>query len=110
MIDYKKISHITCLNHNAKGGAITQLGGRTNEVVVNLSDEDSYMEIEGDKISPKQVRKYMWDNRKRRSFKRESAVVWTFFNSEENVSVIAVGAYTSKPAATRCRKDIIYGS
>tara|TARA_Y100001938_G_C7795523_1_gene284605 strand:+ start:86 stop:421 length:336 start_codon:yes stop_codon:yes gene_type:complete len=105
--NYKTISHLSCLDHNARGASLIPLGGKTNEVIVNLSDEEGIEEIKGSRIYPKQIRKFLWNNRKSRAFTRRESVLWTAYIPGTDTSILGVGAYTKRRIAERSKKEII---
>ena len=102
-MNWKDISRKLVDLHDEKEAAIIRLTPHSTGSLVNLSDDDFCLEVDGRKITAKRVRKFLWENRKKRALQRKKAVVWSAYIKEEDKSYVGVGALTSPEVATRMR-------
>ena len=111
MPDYKQISQDISQQHQDKGMAFIPLFGEIiNEILVNLSDDKTYVSFEGKKITPKKIRKFLWDHKKDRRFQRKRAILWSAYNDEEDKSYLGVGATASHKLQDKFKDRILWKS
>ncbi len=94
MADWKKMSKSLAELHEEVGGAVVDTEGRPagGGAVVNTSEEEDIETLVGNKISPKQIRRYAWEKRKHRSLRRPNAIFWSVYDEEEDRSHLGIGA------------------
>ena len=80
---------------NKEGEAVTE--GR----LINLTKEEATFTKSGGSLKPKEIRKWLWEYRKNRSFSRNNLVVWSSFREEENKTYMGVGAVVPEQVASR---------
>ena len=94
--NWKKISNSLVKMHKELGGALVNREGENavvnNRSLVNTSKEDEILTLVGKKLSPKRVRKFMWDNRNSRRLTRSNAIVWSWYNEDEDKTYMGFGA------------------
>jgi len=100
-MDWKKISNKLVDAHSEKESAVIALNSESIGILVNLSSDNFCLEVEGKELQSKKVRKFLWENRKKRALQRKNAVLWSAYIEEEDKSYVGVGAVTSKEAAER---------
>lgn len=88
--------------HNQKGAAVVPVS--PNDVApdsgyVNVTPDDDLLVVERAELRTKEVRKWLWERRKRRSVMRRRAIIWSVF--EGGKSYVGVGALTSQDAVLR---------
>ncbi len=98
-IDWKKISKSVVEMHNSLGGALVDIHG-DNAVdeetsIITTSEEEDTHSLVGNKLRPKEVRKFMWDKRKSRDLKRDNVVIWSWYDEEEDTTYMGFGAKVS---------------
>ena len=71
------------------------------EWVVPYECESPHLEVGGPSVAPREIRKFLWDNRNSRSVLRDRAFVWSRYDSESDSSTVGLGALTVKPAIDR---------
>tara|TARA_R110002020_G_scaffold114056_2_gene262374 strand:- start:3006 stop:3332 length:327 start_codon:yes stop_codon:yes gene_type:complete len=59
------------------------------------------LDVEGPVLSPKQVRRFLWDHRVNRAVQRDRAFVETSYNEETDVSSMKIGTITVTPVVER---------
>jgi len=101
-MDWKKISRKLVEDHKDKGSSIINLtphskGGE----VVNLSTDDFCLELTGKELSTKKVRRFLWENRKKRALNRKHGIIWSAYLEDEDKSYVGVGAITDPKVAAR---------
>ena len=104
-MDWKKISNKLVDAHSEKESAVIALNSESTGVLVNLSSDDFCLELEGKELQSKKVRRFLWENRKKRALQRKKAVVWSAYIEDEDKSYVGVGALTSSEIATRMRGE-----
>ena len=52
-------------------------------------------------LSAKKVRRWLWERRKERKLNRQTAMLWTVYDTVNDRSVVGIGAVTSKEAADK---------
>jgi len=102
-MNWKDISRKLVALHDKKEAAIIRLTPHSIGELVNLSDDDFCLEVEGRQLTAKSVRKFLWENRKKRALQRKKAVVWSAYIEDEDKSYVGVGALTSSEVAARMR-------
>jgi len=100
-MNWKKISNKLVEDHTTHESAVVLLDPHSKGVLVNLSGDDFCLEIEGRNITPKKVRQFLWEHRKKRALQRKHAAVWSSYLPDEDISYVGVGAVTSKEVAER---------
>jgi hypothetical protein len=100
-VDWKKISKKLSEDHGKYESAVVPLNPHSSGVLVNLSDDKFYWETDGKNLTPKKVRKFLWENRKKRALQRKNAAVWSSYLPDEDKTYMGVGAITSKEVAVR---------
>ena len=105
MTDWKGISRRLVKLHEDHEAGIIRFSSDSFGEMVNLSNENSSMEVEGKKITAKKVRKFLWEQRNQRALKRKNAVVWSAYVEDEDKSYIGVVALTSPEVAARLRGE-----
>ena len=111
-MNWKEISNQLTELHKETGSAVVMFDPHSEGDVVNLSTEDFCLEVEGKELHKKKVRKFLWENRKKRALQRKNALLWSSYLEDEDKSYIGVGAITSPEAAKRlevCRGEINLG-
>ena len=66
-----------------------------------FTHESPQLIVEGDKITPRQVRTFLWEHRSSRAVQRDRAFVWSKYDEENNSSVVGIGTLTVKEATER---------
>ena len=100
-MDWKKISNKLVEAHATNESAVVFLDPHSKGVLVNLSDDEFCLELEGREIQAKKIRKFLWENRKKRALQREKAAIWSAYIEDEDKSYVGVGALTSPEVADR---------
>ena len=102
-INWKKFTKKFTEVHDKNGSAVLLLDPHSvkGEEIVNLSKENFILEIEGKELNEKKVRKFLWENRKKRALQRKNALLWSSYMEDEDKSYVGVGATTSKEVADR---------
>ena len=96
MKNWKEITQRLVSLHNKKESAVIRLTPHSKGELVNLSDDKFCLEVEGKELRAKKVRKFLWENRKKRALLRSKAVIWSAYIEEDKKSYVGVGALTSK--------------
>lgn len=104
-MDWRQISKQLVEIHSAKSSAVILLGPHSIGEVVNLSDDDFSFEVAGKELPIKGVRRFLWENRKKRALRRKKALLWSAYIEDEDKSYLGVGALTSPRVAARMRGD-----
>ena len=103
--NWKQISKFMTEMHNELGGSIVDLQGMNathkNENLINTSKSDELMSLVGKKLNPKGIRRFMWEHRKSRQLTRPNAVIWSWFDEEEDKTVVGFGAPVKPQALDR---------
>ena len=101
MIPWKKIANKSSFIHSEQGWSIVDKNNNdavsSNAPVVNTIPEENLKELAGKSISPKEIRRFAWEQRNTRFMSRDNAIIWTYYDEEADKSYIGVGA-TVKPA------------
>mgnify|MGYP003649401958 CR=1 FL=1 len=97
-MDWKKISKRLSKIHEEKKSSVVRLTPFTEGVVVNLSNDSFCLEVPGEQLSAKKVRKFLWENRKKRALQRKNAILWSAYLEDDDTSYVGVGALTLKQA------------
>ena len=100
--DWKLISQVVVDRHSDGGGSTLLSLPKfkfppTEGDAYVLEFPDTFESFEGEGLTMRQVRKFLWDNRKSRKSTRPRAVVMTYAGGGE--SKIGFGALTHKDAA-----------
>tara|TARA_R100000388_G_C7244634_1_gene164034 strand:+ start:5524 stop:5868 length:345 start_codon:yes stop_codon:yes gene_type:complete len=85
-----------------KGAAVLvtpPLEGRSSPVQV--TQDEHTLQFEGSKITPKAVRKWLWEQRECRALKRSGAFLFANYNEEDDKTYVGIGALASEAAAVR---------
>tara|TARA_R110002051_G_scaffold173655_3_gene243961 strand:+ start:1993 stop:2352 length:360 start_codon:yes stop_codon:yes gene_type:complete len=98
MPDWKQISKLLAEMHNEYGkGAVTLEGENAfskaveeNQVFYDLGSPQRHMEWEEETLTPKMIRKWLWELRKDDILERKDVFAWTVW--EEDKSVGGLGA------------------
>mgnify|MGYP003117660179 CR=1 FL=1 len=94
--DWKKISKSVVKMHNSLGGALVDINGdnavEEGSSIINTATEDNTLELVGNELKPKEVRKFMWDQRKSRDLKRDNVIIWSWYDEEEDKTYMGFGA------------------
>ena len=98
---WKKIVKKLTFEHQQEGSSIVLFDPHSKGYLVNLTEEDLYLEIDGKELQSKKVRKFLWENRKKRAFQRKRGLVWSAYIEDEDKSYVGVGALTTKKVAER---------
>jgi len=102
-MNWKEISRKLVSLHEEKEAAIIRLTPHSTGELVNLSDDDFCLKVTGKELTEKKVRKFLWENRKKRALQRKKAVIWSAYIEDEDKSYVGVGALTSLEVASRMR-------
>jgi len=105
-LNWKKISRSLVEEHAENESAVIILNEGSEGPVVNLSNNDFCMEEKGKELSTKKVRRFLWENRKKRALQRKNAVLWSAYMEDEDVSYVGVGAVTSLKVAEKMNADV----
>ena len=101
-MDWKKISRKLVEDHIENGSSVVPLSPHSEEgSVVNLSTDDFCMKSEGKELNAKKVRKFLWENRKKRALNRKQGLIWSAYIEDEDQSYVGVGAITDPKVAER---------
>mgnify|MGYP003657575698 CR=1 FL=1 len=103
-MNWKKISSELVTQHSDEESAVISLDPHSVGEIVNLSDDSFCLEVKGKELKSKKVRKFLWDNRKKRALQRKNAVLWSAYLEDEDISYVGVGALTTKRVADRMSK------
>tara|TARA_Y100001973_G_C5140216_1_gene302522 strand:+ start:457 stop:795 length:339 start_codon:yes stop_codon:yes gene_type:complete len=63
--------------------------------------ESPLLEVEGESLTAKDVRKFLWEHRNHRSVTRDRSFVWSKYDEELDTSTVGIGTLTVKPALER---------
>ena len=96
MKNWKEITQRLVSLHNKKESAVIRLTPHSKGEMVNLSSDEFCLEIEGKELQTKKVRRFLWENRKKRALLRSKAVIWSAYIEEDDKTYVGVGALTSK--------------
>jgi len=103
--NWKQISKYMAHMHNSLGGSLIDLEGKNATVsgssIINTSKPNEVLSIVGNELSPKKLRKFMWDHRKSRRLTRDNAVIWSWFDEDQNKTLVGFAAPVSKEALDR---------
>ena len=109
MNNYKELSQIISKQHKEAGISLHPIFDSIDHAhFINLSTEETISSHEGKELSPKKIRKYLWENKKDRKFQRKNAVLWTAYDSEEDISYIGIGASTHPEVSSRLNAEILW--
>tara|TARA_R100000664_G_scaffold8566_1_gene14061 strand:+ start:12549 stop:12869 length:321 start_codon:yes stop_codon:yes gene_type:complete len=103
-MNWKKISSDLVTQHSDTESAVVSLDPHSMGEIVNLSNEDFCLEVKGRELKAKKVRRFLWENRKKRALQRKNAVLWSAYMEDEDKSYVGVGALTTKRIADRMAK------
>lgn len=107
--NYKELSNIISKHHNKNGITIHPIfKAIENHSIINLSNEETIVSFTGKDISPKKIRKFLWENKKDRRFQRETAILWTSYNEETDTSFLGVGANTKPEVSSRLNAEVLW--
>tara|TARA_Y100000310_G_C20085361_1_gene535804 strand:+ start:12 stop:326 length:315 start_codon:yes stop_codon:yes gene_type:complete len=104
-MDWKKISNDLVETHKKQGSGIIPFNPHSTGELVNLSDNETHLEVEGKELKAKKIRRFLWEHRKKRALQRKNAVLWSTYIEDEDKSYVGVGALTSKEAVKRLGGD-----
>tara|TARA_R100000655_G_scaffold59315_1_gene97761 strand:+ start:6375 stop:6743 length:369 start_codon:yes stop_codon:yes gene_type:complete len=108
-VDYKKLSKQISDSHKESGISITPIYGTIDYLhFINLSDDETIFTSEGSELSPKKIRKFLWEHKKDRKFQRKNAVIWTSYDEEEDISYLGVGASSNPKVSTRTETHVLW--
>ncbi len=103
-MNWKKISSKLVDDHANNGSAVITLDPHSEGVLVNLSHDEFCLAEKGKDLKVKSVRKFLWENRKKRALQRENAAIWSSYMPDEDKSYMGVGALTSEKVAKRMKE------
>lgn len=114
----KAYSHFVSATHNERGSSFTSLLSPVNVFeqlfdgweVVNVTVDDSAIRVVGSDLTPKLVRRILFDQRGRRAAQRYGAVLWTTFVPKKGVTLVGFGAIVRVEVAerfTRLHEDYV---
>lgn len=75
--------------------------GPSRTDMVNTCEDEDLLVVRGNSLSPKEVRRWLWEKRKKRSLRRPNAVIWSVYDEKEDRSIVGTGAIVSEPVAER---------
>ena len=89
--------------HEALGGSLITLSGEalSSSPLVNTSPEAQIQELVGNDLTPKKVRRFLWTNRKSRQVRRPNAIVWSWYDPENNKTFLGLGAVVDQSKISR---------
>lgn len=101
--DWKTLSHRVTEMHTQLGGSLVTLEGNNaaQQPLVNTSPRVQVQELVGNTLTPKKVRKFLWANRKSRQVRRPNAIVWSWYDSQEDKTFMGLGAVVEKKKIDR---------
>lgn len=103
--NWKQISQYMARMHNSLGGSLINLEGKnatlSGSSIINTSKPNEVLSIVGNELSPKKLRKFMWDHRRSRRLQREKAVIWSWFDRDQNKTLVGFAAPVSEEALSR---------
>ena len=103
LLNWKKISRNLVDEHLENESAIIILNEDSEGSIVNLSNDSFCMAEKGKELSAKKVRKFLWENRKKRALQRKKAILWSAYLEDEDISYVGVGALTTPKIAERMK-------
>lgn len=62
---------------------------------------DLTLEVGGESLSPKDIRRFLWEHRSARPIQRERAFIETSYDEDKDVSFLRVGTITTDPVLER---------
>ena len=71
------------------------------EETARFYHEDMRLEVGGRDVSPKDIRRFLWENRGTRPVQRDRAFIETAYDEEKDVSVLRLGTLTSTSVVER---------
>lgn len=69
--------------------------------LLNLTEEEKLFSQEGEKISPKKIRRWLWEIKDERSLKRDGLVFWSVYDDEKKTSYAGFGVLVKEEIASR---------
>ena len=102
-MNWKKLSQQISESHRENGGTMITESGEfpAKGVCLNLTDEDKMLVKNGPDLHPKEIRKWLWNNRQTRALSRDSFIVWTAYDLDEHTSFLGVGSIVSPDVSSR---------
>ena len=109
MTDYKKLSKTISVQHKEIGISLNPLFEDIQYPhIINLSNDSTVVSLPGGELSPKKIRKFLWENKKDRKFQRKNAVIWTSYDKENDTSYIGIGASTRPEVSSRFKTEVLW--
>ena len=109
MNNYKKLSKTISDEHKEIVISLNALFEKIEHPhIINLSDDSTLFSLPGGELSPKKIRKFLWDNKKNRKFQRKNAIVWTSYDKENDTSYIGIGASTRPEVSSRFKTEVLW--
>ena len=103
MTDWKSSVRSLVDTFNEKKGAAVlvtpPLEGRGSPV--QMTQDEHTLRFEGLKITPKVVRRWLWEQRECRALKRAGAFLFANYNEADDTTYVGIGALASNAAAVR---------
>jgi hypothetical protein len=93
-IDWKMVTRKLCEFHKEfKASIVCRDSNPIREGnLLNLTEEEEYFTQSGKEITPKKLRRWLWENRNARALTRDSLVLWSAYDHEKDVSIVGLGA------------------
>ena len=95
-VNWKKISTSVVEMHNTLGGALINIEGENaagdDSSLITTSTEEETFSLVGNQLKPKQVRRFMWNQRNSRALKRDNVIIWSWYDEEEDTTYMGFGA------------------
>lgn len=104
MRDWKVISKVASEAH--PGGTVLLESphlpmGLFPEETARFYHEDMTHEVGGNSLSPKDIRRFLWENRATRPVQRDRAFIETAYDEEKDISTLRLGTLTSASVMER---------
>ena len=103
----KRMTYALALLHTEAGKGAVAYEKPEGSVIVNLSKEGEIFAEEGSHIHAKKLRRFLWPLRHHRKLRRRNIVLWSAYNSDEDLSLVGIGAAVPVGVAERLKADII---
>jgi hypothetical protein len=111
-VDWKKLTSKMSEFHREFGASIISRDSEplTSGSLLNLTKEKDMYSQEGSDITPKKVRRWLWEMRDKRSMKREGLVLWSAYDEDKNTSCVGFGVLVDDKIVARFPPTHVVGA
>ena len=91
--DWKKMTKTLCDLHEEHGAAVVDSEGEMiveDGGLVDRTGGEDLMRMEGRALTPKAVRRWLWENRKAPWTGGENTVLWSLYDEESDASLVGI--------------------